>query len=125
MTEFLTPLINEDINYRYSKIHEPFKFFSDVLKQVVEVPPGFVHDYESVPLVKGTSKRGGVAHDYFCRTDSVPVVTKKVAADVYLEVMKFSGTSWWRRWAKYWVVRGAVGYFHKHKVLTTYGEMAS
>jgi hypothetical protein len=67
--------------------------------------------------------------------DSVPVVTKKQAADVYLEVMKcrdglpdrysrLSAISLWaRRWIKYGVVRVWPGYFHKHTVAATYDEM--
>ena len=124
MTEFITSLINEDIDYRYSKIHKPFIIYSDTLGSKIEIPPGFVHDYESVPWIKGTSKRGGVIHDYLCRIDSVPVVTKKIAADVYLEVMKHAGTSLWRRYLKYWVVRFAPGYFHKFNVLATFEEIS-
>jgi len=136
MTKILTPLINRDINYKYSCIHEPFQVESDILKCTITVPAGFVHDYESVPLIKGTSKRGGVIHDYLCRTDSDPVVSKKVAANVYLEVMKCrDGRSdketdfkkfslWWRRWLKWAVVMVAWGYFHKHNVMATFEEMS-
>ena len=67
-------------------------------------------------MLKGTCKVGGLVHDYLCRIDSEPVVSKKVAADVYLEVMKYRGSSWWRRYLKYWAVRFALGYFHKKKV---------
>ena len=124
MTEILTPLINQDIDYKYSQIFVPFKVESDILKCTIVVPKGFIHDYESVPLIKGTSKSGGVVHDYLCRIDSVPVVTKKVAADVYLEIMKYRCNSWWRRWLKYGVVRVWPGYFHKHTVEATYEEMS-
>jgi hypothetical protein len=140
MAKFLTPLINEDITAKYSRIYEPFIFESDVLKKNclnprVEVPIGFVHDYESVPVIKGSSKRGGVGHDYLSRKDSVPVVTKKIAADVYFEIMEFrdglsdKGTTlgtfslWMRRWIKYGVVRVWTGYFHKFSVNATYEEM--
>jgi len=101
------------------------------------VPPEFVHDYESVPIFRGSSKKGGVGHDYLSRKDSVPVVTKKVAAQVYFEVMEYVNVTevprnawfrrfrfWWRRWLKYGVVRVWPGYFHKHKVMATYEEMS-
>jgi len=141
MAKFLTPLINEDIDAWYSRIYEPFIFESDVLKKAgydprVEVPIGFVHDYESVPIIKGTSKHGGVGHDYLSRIDSVPCVTKKIAADVYFEIMKSRVAEkiphkkyftrfnlWWRRWLKWGTVIIAPGYFHKHKVMATYEEM--
>ena len=136
MAKFITPLVNEDITYKYSRIYEPFVVESGILCCTITVPVGFVHDYESVPMIKGTSKRGGVIHDYLCRIDSDPVVSKKTAADVYFEVMECrDGRSdketdlkrfglWWRRWLKYTVVRIAWGYFHKHRVMATYEQMA-
>jgi hypothetical protein len=135
MTQILTSLINEDIDSRFARLHQPFAIWSDVLGCKVEAPAGFVHDYESVPVIKGTSRRGGVIHDYLCRFDSEPVVTKKQAADVYLEVMKcrdglpdrysqLSAVSLFiRRWVKYGVVRVWPGYFHKHSVAASYEEM--
>lgn len=136
MGKFLTPLCNEDLDdSKFSRILKPFKFYSDVLGVEIEVPKGFVHDYESVPLIKGTSKRGGVLHDYLSRINSVPVVTKKKAADVYFEAMETKAAEdcksylqkfnmWWRRWAKYSVVCVWPGFFHKHRVEATYEEMA-
>ena len=135
MTKILTPLINEDIDSRYARLHAPFAVESDVLGCVITVPAGFVHDYESVPVIRGTSKRGGVIHDYLCRIDSVPVVTKKQAAEVYLDVMACrdglpdKDTSlgafslWFRRWVKYSVVRVWPGYFHVHTVAATYEDL--
>jgi hypothetical protein len=140
VAKILTKLINVDIDYAYSQIHEPFIVQLDELKKAghedtITIPPGFVHDYESVPLFRGTSKTGGVVHDYLCRSDSVPVVTKKLAADCYFEVMELSDQYkstgrlqligfWFRRWLKYSAVLVAPGYFHKHKVMATYEEMA-
>lgn len=135
MARILTPLINEDIDSRYARLHKPFAIWSDVLRCKVEAPAGFIHDYESVLIIKGTSKRGGVIHDYLCRIDSVPVVTKKQAADVYLEVMACRDglpdretalgavSLWVRRWIKYGVVLVWPGYFHKNKVGATYEEL--
>lgn len=136
MAKILTPLINEDIDARFARLHQPFAIWSDVLGCKVEAPSEFVHDYESVPIIKGTSKRGGVIHDYLSRSDSVPVVTKKQAADVYLEVMACRDglpdrgstlgavSLFCRRWIKYGVVRVWPGFFHKHKVSATYEEMS-
>jgi hypothetical protein len=135
MARFLTALINEDIDERYSRLKEPFGAYLETLKERVEAPAGFVHDYESVPVVKGTSKRGGVIHDYLSRSDSVPVVTKAQAAAAYFEIMEsrdaLEGRPWYRRlefWARRWikwgVVRVAWGYFHKFRVAATYEEIS-
>lgn len=103
------------IDYKNSELTKEFIFYSDIIG-LCSIPIGFICDWESVPLLKGTSKVGGLIHDYLCRIDSIPIVTKKVAADVYLEVMKHRGSSYWRRYLKYWIVRGTPGYFHKKKV---------
>jgi len=135
MGKFLTRLCNEDIDdSTFSRLLEPFGFYSDILGRAIEVPKGFVHDYESVPLIRGTSKRGGVIHDYLSRINSVPVVTKKQAADVYFEVMETKAAEdcktvldkydmWRRRWIKYLVVLAWPGYFHKNLVEATYEEL--
>lgn len=143
MARFVTELINVDLpdDFRYSRIHEPFivediKALRDAgLQDRIEIPTCFIHDYESVPAVRGTSKRGGVVHDYLSRKNSVPVVTKKLAADVYFEIMEASAAGkteqgwynrldmWLRRWIKYGVVRVVPGYFHKHWVEATYEEL--
>ncbi|MCK9437462.1 MAG: DUF1353 domain-containing protein [Synergistaceae bacterium] len=115
----------EVIDYKYSRLLAPYRYKSTVLGCTVTVPKGFVYDHESVPIIKGTSHRGGLIHDYLCRIDSKPVVTKKQAADVYLEVMEFRENPWWRRYVKYWVVRFAFGYFHKFKVMATYEEITA
>ena len=103
------------IDYEYSELTKDFIFLSKIIGRCI-IPKTFTCDWESVPLLKGTSKVGGLVHDYLCRIDSDPVVTKKVAADIYLEIMKHRGTSYWRRYLKYWVVRHAPGYFHKKTV---------
>ena len=116
-------IIEEVIDYKYSRLKAVYSFKSRVLDCIVIVPKGFVYDHESVPFLKGTSHRGGLIHDYLCRVDSIPTVAKKQAADVYLEVMKYRGNSFLRRYAKYWVVRIACGYFHKLRVDATYEEI--
>lgn len=111
--------ITQIIDYKYSRLVEPFYFYSDVLKCWCEIPAGFSCDFESIPLFRGTSKVSGIIHDYYCRIDSTPVVDKKIAADIYKEFLIFRGASWWRWRVKYWTVRMARGYFHKLKVFDT------
>ena len=105
------------IDHKYSKLLEDFIFFSDHISHECLIPSGFIMDWESVPIIRGTSKVSGLIHDYLCRKDSIPIVTKKIAADVYLEFLKFRGTSVIRRNIKYWAVRIATGYFHQWLVL--------
>ena len=124
MSRFLSKLITEEIDSKYARMVFPFVYYSDILNKIIEIPIGFVFDYESVPLIKGTSKRGGAIHDYLCRIDSIPVVTKKVAAEIYLEAMTARKNPWGRRYIKYWAVRIAWGYFHVLKVLATYKEIS-
>jgi len=133
MSKFFTRLITEEIDSKYARMIEPFAYYSDNLKVTIEIPKGFVFDYESVPIIRGTSKRGGAVHDYLCRIDSKPIVAKKVAAKVYLEAMtcrdkiklhKSRFNKWLRRWIKYYAVRIAPGYFHKFKVNATYEEIS-
>lgn len=135
-TKFLSKLIIEDLMVgRFVKLHKPFKYFSKILNREIEIRPGFICDYESVPLFRASSKRGGVIHDYFCRKDSVPVVTKQQAASLYLEAQKCRDEAlnegWFkrldrafRRNAKTLVVRVAPGYFHKLNVLASLDEVA-
>ena len=134
MSKFLSDLINKDLmDNRYSEIYASFVYESDLVG-LVEVPRGFIHDYESVPIIRGTSKRGGVLHDYLSRNDSIPLVSKAMAAKVYLVANELRDSltcnSWWsrfemcvRRHIKRWVVAVAPGYFHKHRVMATYQEL--
>lgn len=127
-TYFITTLVTEELlGSRYARLTEPFIYYSELLDREILIPVGFTCDYESVPLLKGSSKRGGVIHDYFCRKDSRPVVTKQKAADLYLEAQKARDElllgggfmKFWRALARNFktaVVRVAPGYFHKLSV---------
>ena len=130
-SRFLTPLITEELmGSVYAKLVQPFKYYSELLDKVIEVPVEFIFDYESVPIIKGTSKRGGLIHDYFSRYDSIPIVTKQRAATVYLESQKCRDQSiksnWFSKFTRYLrrniktlVVRVAPGYFHRLSVMAT------
>jgi hypothetical protein len=116
-------------------------------------PVYFVFDLESIPIIKGTSNRGGCMHDLACRndfyfTDKAGVrrlFTKQEAASLYLEAMacvdamkleeaKKNGTKWvqlkrldrwWRRNVKVLAVRVAPNYWHKFPVFATYEELTA
>lgn len=132
---FLTPLITEEmIGGNFSRVYLVFKYYSKILDCVLEIPINFFCDYESVPIIKGSSKLAGVIHDYLCRKDSIPNVSKQKAASVYLEAQacldKLRNKSFFskinrffRRHIKTLTVRVAWGYFHKHKVLATLEDL--
>ena len=132
------------IDHQDSVLVEPFKFYSGVIASFCdnpedgwcEIPTGFVFDWESEFIFRGTNPVASLPHDYFSRKDSVPIVTKKIAADVYLEFMKhriperlkridvgkvknfaLKADMYVRAYIKYCIVLAAPGYFHKKTVL--------
>ena len=110
--------ITQLINYRYSELVKDFIIYSDVLDGMeITLPSGFIMDWESIWIFRGTSSVSGMIHDYFCRFDSIPIVTKRQAADIYLEFLKYRNTPYVRRFIKYWGVNIAFNYFHKLSVL--------
>jgi len=131
---FLTDLTVRVIGVNHVQLVKPFEYKSDVLGRIVTIPIGLITDFESVPLMRGCSRRAGVIHDYLCRIDAEPVVSKSVAAGVYLEAMTYRDSllagSWyikrkralWRR-IKYYTVRVVGGYFHKLFVFDTYKKI--
>jgi hypothetical protein len=142
MTGIYNLLETQDLdNRRFNRLLCEFRFQSDVLarlglREYVTIPAGFVQDLESVPLIRGTNARGGLVHDYLCRIDSDPVVTKAQAAEIYYEIMIYcyaldTKRRWWNdllelvqaktKWA---IVRVAWGYFHKHYVLDSAEDIA-
>jgi len=96
---------------------EQFRVYSDVLQVWFTIPAGFTCDLETMLFIRGLCREGGLIHDYFSRIDSEPIVTQKVAANVYRETLQYFGHPAWKVSIKYWAVRFAAGYFHKKKVL--------
>jgi len=119
---------------KYVRLIENFHFYSDILGRWVCIPQGFVYDEESIPLVKGCNPEAGAVHDYLCRIDSDPKVSKSVAAQVYYEIQDYfdeqeSGNFFNRTWDKFWryiktiTVNLAPDYFHKLKVNASYEQV--
>lgn len=130
-SKFLSDLHTVDLEHpQYVMLTKPLAYYSRTAGIIV-VPVGFVTDLESVPLLKGTSKRAGVIHDYLSRYDSRPCVNKQLAADIYLEAMKarddeLGYNSLWcavKRNVKAAAVRVAWGYFHELPVLASFEEV--
>lgn len=74
-------------------LRAPFRYESDALGRTVEVPSGFVTDFESIPrLVAGLTgrqcPRAGVVHDYLYQTHTV---TKAEADALYREALIVAG----------------------------------
>jgi len=123
-SSFVSDLVTKNyLGGKYVELVDPFIYFSERFNKFLIVPVGFVCDFESVPLLRGSSKRAGVIHDYLCRIDSVPVVTKQMAATIYGEAQKckddMMGGGFIRaikRGLKTTATRVAFGFHHKHKV---------
>ena len=128
MSAFLTDLITKELlGSKYAELVEPFVYQSSGLDKIIIIPRSFICDYESVPLLKASSKRAGVIHDYLCRADSIPVVTKQMAATIYNESQAHRDELLDEgkvrfvirniiRIVKTFVVRVAWGYFHRFDV---------
>ena len=127
-------------NGRFVQLANLFGFFSDELAKAgfsgeAEIQADFIMDEESIPLIKGRNARGGAVHDYFSCYDSIPVVSKSVAAAIYFEINEYTDSidcgrdkltmlkDWTRRWSKWAVVYVWPGYFHKRSIHATCEEL--
>jgi len=119
-------------------ITKPLKYWSELLNQLIIVPPWFESkepdpsgetpffetDFASVPRVPfiyemwgDRAHREAVLHDYLYRIDSVPVVTYALANSIFLEAMKSTGKSGTICYGMYWgVVLGGWNSYHKRCV---------
>lgn len=119
LTDFIVLDITEDQEVQRLKLLEPFRVYSAVLQDQVQVSEGFEFDGESIPLflqglVKpfGQSRRGACVHDWlyrhggYYRADSsfVPV-TRKQADAVYRELILAKGLAPWRAATRYSILR--------------------
>jgi hypothetical protein len=119
---------------RYWRLLETWGFYSGTLKSGVLIPKGFVWDLESTSPYRGQNPMAGTAHDYLCRKDSDPIVSKEMAAKVYHEIACHEDGNWTDRnlpqriwdWITNKVKRNVVivapGYFHKHEVMAHYED---
>ena len=127
-------------NDRFVQMTADFIIESDELAKAgfnprLVIKKGFVQDEESVPGIRGRNARGGAVHDNLSCYDSIPVVTKALAAAVYLEINAYCDSidegrnrltmakDFLRRWSKWGVVRVWPGYFHKRSIYATSEEL--
>jgi hypothetical protein len=111
VSRFLDPLDTVEIDDSIFAIaNHPFRYQSDLAKQIMTVPVGFYTDFASVPrflpivyaCFGDTAHEPAVIHDwlYYCA-----ITTREMADDILLEAMKVKGMSAWRYEPIYWGVR--------------------
>ena len=106
--KFLTELVAECVDDLACdgrgiwKVMEPFRYYSAILDRMIEVEPGFLTDYASVPRVPvayllfgDTSHKSAVIHDWLFHHHEV--CDEATANKVLLEAMKAEGIPAWRR----------------------------
>lgn len=98
--KFITELVVNQLSDESWELVFPLEYESDILGHI-HVPEGFITDFASVPrlpgaywLTGGKATKAAVIHDYLYRTK---ICTRKQADDVFLEAMKATSQSWWRR----------------------------
>lgn len=132
-----TPHLSVIAGTTYKQLLDDFMAYSDVLKSWIRVNAGFVCDEESTPW-NGENPLAGLIHDYLSRKDSIPLVTKEVAAAVYFEFQVYEDGLRKRSWlSKVWdyawrylkagtvVVVPDCVYWHKFSVKSTYEEITA
>ena len=81
--------------------------------KVLVVPEGFESDGASVPRflwgsvspqIHPSTLRGAVAHDFLCRT-TPDGWTRKEADELFYDLIREDGLSWWKAQKAYWGVR--------------------
>jgi hypothetical protein len=130
-SEFITKLTATKIGTYQGRglwqLNEPIVYISAILKDTLAVPSGFVTDFASVPRIPGIWWiAGGLADEAAALHDwlyNQKLVDRKIADKIFLEAMKASGVSWWRRNLMYAAVR-ALGWRHygKEKVIADVGS---
>jgi len=132
---FASALITEQLlDNNFVRLTKSFKYYSNYLSKTIIIPRNFICDLESVPLLKSSSNHAGLIHDYFCRKDSIPILTKQQAATLYFEAQSLRDSLTSKtflskllklltRHFKTLTVRIFPNYFHKHYVLSTLNEL--
>ncbi len=111
MSAFLSDLVVKAVDDDTWELESALVYSSDLLKEQVIVPKGFVTDFASVPripfifdLAGDTAHIAAVVHDYLYQTH-VDADSRRVADKVFLEAMGVSKITKWRALAMYLGVR--------------------
>ena len=116
MSKFLTSLVMENATDQDDgkwRLTQPLIYDSDVAKQVIVVPSGFVTDLASVPrvpiafmLAGATSNEASVVHDFLYTSH---IVDRETADAVLREASAVTGVPAWRRGIMWAAVRAFGG----------------
>ncbi len=105
------------------ELTSPFAYTANGGETIV-VPTNFVTDGASIPRVfwgfigsplTGNYICSAVIHDYLCVLASERKYSRKKADEIFLEGMKESGVSWWRRKLMYRAVRTGAFFNRKNQ----------
>lgn len=96
------------------EVKEKFSFCSLQYPEWVDINPGFVTDFASIPMLlqwyeqpaTGKHRRASIAHDFLYQ---MGLGSRKDADDTFLYLMNFDGVSYMKRYAMYWAVRAFGG----------------
>lgn len=116
---FQGPLITEDLDGPWARLHETLPYFSPRLDEYdpyfggyICVPEDFVTDFASVPrapvvywLWGSVADRPAVIHDYLYRAGEELEIPRKICDEIYYEAMEFRGYSWITKYPHYAGVR--------------------
>ena len=130
-SEFITELNATKIGVYQGRglwqLNEPLVYVSAILDESISAPAKFVTDFASVPRIPGIWWiAGGLADEAAALHDwlyNQKLVDRKIADQIFLEAMKASGVSWWRRGLMYSAVR-TLGWRHygKERVIVDVGS---
>lgn len=110
MAQFLDPLCVTEIDDKIFAICDhPFRYQSDLVKEVITVAVGFHTDFASVPrlgiiyaMLGDRAHEPAVVHDWLYY---MGLTTREMADNVLLEAMGVMNLSGWQKWPIYWGVR--------------------
>lgn len=109
MAEFLDDLVVREVDDRIFKLVEPFKYKSDLVKEIIVCPAGFKTDFSSVPrlgviyaLLGDRAHQPAVVHDFLYYAG---ITTREMADDILLEAMGVMRLPWYQKYPIYWGVR--------------------
>jgi hypothetical protein len=122
MSEFIDHLVLTEIDDRIFEVSMlPFRYRSDVAKQIFTVPVGFRTDFSSMPrvlpilyaLLGDQEHEPAVIHDWLYYS---ALVNRKMADDVFFEAMGVKGISRLKQYPLWWGLRiGGWPAWNKHR----------
>ena len=117
---FISELHAHLVDDCYWNLDSPLIFVSKVWDEII-VPAGFQTDFASVPRIPfiydvwgGQVDREAALHDYVCCKDSIPLLSRKQANELFLEAMESRNVPNYIKYPMYWGVRMSFDGFDFH-----------